>query len=64
MNKRIAIIMLISLGICILCSCQQKNEVRKTYESLHAVLWKQKSAEFKALSIQAYKHAEMQLVLL
>jgi acid phosphatase len=47
----------------IIFSCQQKSEVPKTYESLHAVLWMQRAAEYKALSIQAYRLAEMQLQL-
>ena len=61
MNMRLLSILLICLVLTPFYSCQQKSETQKSHETLHAVLWMQRSAEFKALSIQAYRLAEMQL---
>lgn len=61
MNMRLLSILLICLVLTPFYSCQQKSETQKSHETLHAILWMQRSAEFKALSIQAYRLAEMQL---
>lgn len=59
MNRNIIFTLL--TGMLIVFSCQQKSEVRNTHELLHAVLWMQRSAEYKAACLQAYHLAEMQL---
>lgn len=37
------------------------EEIQNVYENLHAVLWMQKSAEYKANCLQAYKLAELKM---
>ena len=62
MNTRLLPILLLS--IITIFSCQQQQEVQKIQnvsENLHAVLWMQKSAEYKANCMQSYKLAELQM---
>lgn len=59
--KKGIFIVFVQFSILIIFSCQQQSDSRKTHESLHAVLWMQRSAEFKALSLQAYQLANVQL---
>ena len=61
MYKRIFFYLVMIIGIHLIYSCQQKIEVQTTNETLHAVLWMQRSAEYKAISLQSYRLAEMQL---
>ncbi len=49
------------LVILLIYTCQQESHVHKAIETLHSVLWMQKSAEYKANCLQAYRLAKMQL---
>ncbi|MEJ2545210.1 MAG: 5'-nucleotidase, lipoprotein e(P4) family [Calditrichaceae bacterium] len=59
MNKQFLSILFLSL--IIIFSCQQQPAVQNVSENLHAVLWMQKSAEYKANCWQSYKLAELQM---
>jgi len=67
MSKRFLSILLINLMLFALISCRQESEIKKSIktkgslESLHAVLWMQRSAEYKANCVQSYKLAELQM---
>lgn len=61
MHKIYLSTLLISSVIILIFSCQQESNEHKAIETLHSVLWMQKSAEYKANCLQAYKLVEMQL---
>lgn len=61
MHKRCLSMLLMILVILLIYTCQQESNAHKAIEILHSVLWMQKSAEYKANCLQAYRLAKMQL---
>ena len=61
MYMRITTMVLVISIFHLLFSCQKQTDARSTHESLHGVLWMQRSAEYKALCFQAYQLANAQL---
>jgi len=61
MKKFILLVCSVGLYILMVSSCQPVEEIKESDELLNAVLWMQKSAEYKVNCLQAYSFAGKQL---